>query len=93
MINDVINWVKSVDLHTALTIIDAILIIAIFKVFSPLFSLIVLKIFKIKKSKEELKNTAYYKTLKKFFPILRNIYCYNEARFKHRSICYNYENI
>ena len=52
MINDVINWVKSVDLHTALMIIEAVLIIAIFKVFSPLFSLIVLKIFKIKKSKE-----------------------------------------
>ena len=79
-INDVIDWVKSVDLHTALTIIDAILIIAIFKVFSPLFSIIVMKIFKIKKSKEELKNTAYYKTLKKFFPILRYLHCYNGIR-------------
>lgn len=66
----IINWIKQMDLHTMLSIVEAIIIVIIFKVFSSLLSIIVLKIFHIGKSKEDIKQTAYFKTLKKFFPIL-----------------------
>lgn len=66
----IINWIKQMDLHTMLSILEAIIIVIIFKVFSSLLSIIVLKIFHIGKSKEDIKQTAYFKTLKKFFPIL-----------------------
>lgn len=68
--NEIVNWIKEIDVHTLINIVEAIIIILIFNIFSSLFSIIILKIFHIKKSKLEIKQTAYYKTLKRFFKIL-----------------------
>lgn len=68
--SEIVNFFSGLDLKIVLDIVKAIIIIIIFKVFSPLFTLIVLKMFNIKKKKDEIKETEYYKALEKFFPIL-----------------------
>ena len=70
IINEVINFIQGIDMHLVLKIVITVLIVLIFKVFSPLFSIIVLKIFKMKSHTKELKNTVQYRNLKIFFTIL-----------------------
>lgn len=69
-INDCINLIQGIDMQFVLKMVITVLIVLIFKVFSPLFSIIVLKIFRIKSSTKELKSTVQYRNLKIFFTIL-----------------------
>ncbi len=67
---DSITNLDFINLQFVLKIIEALIIILVFRIFSSLLSIGVLKIFHIKKSKEEIKQTPYYKALRTFFRVL-----------------------
>ena len=67
--NNIINLIKNFDTANLTHLIISIIILAIFDIFSPVFSYIILKIFNTKKTSKEIKNMALYIPIKSFFKV------------------------
>lgn len=66
----ILNWLPTITLEMWTEIIIAIGIIILFRMFSSSISYIIIKMFKIKDNKKEIKNSAFYEPLKSFFKCL-----------------------
>lgn len=66
---DILNFIKNMNENTTISLIIAVVIIAILDIFSPILAYIVVKIFNLKKRKKEIKNNAFYIPLKSFFRV------------------------
>lgn len=70
-INEIIEIFKNLSLENIIDIGIGLAIIVIFKIFSPLFAYIIVKMFKFKvKDKNKIKETGFYNPLKTFFVLL-----------------------
>ncbi len=70
-INEIIEIFKNLSLENIIDIGIGLAIIVIFKIFSPLFAYIIVKMFKFKvKDKNKIKETGFYNPLKIFFVLL-----------------------
>ena len=69
-LTQIVNYIKDMNTQQWFDILMAIWIVIIFKLFSSLFSYLILKIFNIHKKKAEIKQIGFYKPLKNFFVIL-----------------------
>ena len=70
MVRFVEQFINNFTGDMAIDLIEAILIIAVLDIFSPLFSYIIVKLFNWKKKREEIKENAFYTPIKSFFKIL-----------------------
>lgn len=73
VINGVIEFIKSIEVETAVDILLAVMIVILFNIFSSFFSYFVIKLFNMKKKKEKIKHHVFYKPLQFFF-IVSGIY-------------------
>ena len=64
-----LDFIKNLSQEQFISIIIAIMIIAILDIFSPMISYLIIKIFNIKQSSKEIKNNTFYMPLKVFFRI------------------------
>lgn len=65
---DIKNWFEQIDAESIVHIVIAIGIIVGFKIFSSLFSYIIIKLCNVKeKDRKKIKNNPFYKPLKLFF--------------------------
>ena len=64
------TMISNLDQQTTIILIEAIVIIAVLDIFSPLFSYIIIKIFNWKKTGQEIKENAFYTPIKSFFRVL-----------------------
>lgn len=70
-INEIINYLKNIDINNIITILIAILIFLLLKLFSNILSLFIVKLFNLKeKNKNKIKQKSIFKILNIFFPIL-----------------------
>ena len=68
--NQILQFVENIKALDVLDIVVAICIIILFKVLSPSISYMIVKLFKIKSNKRQIKESAFYNPLKIFFTIL-----------------------
>ena len=66
----ILNWLPTVNLEMWIEIIIAIAIIILFRMFSSTIAYIIIKMFKIKDNKKDIKKSAFYEPLKSFFKFL-----------------------
>ena len=67
--NSIIEIIKNLNAETTMDLIIAIVVLAIFDIFSPIFTYVILKLFNFKKSKKEIKDNTFYMPLKSFFRV------------------------
>ena len=63
-INELVQWIQSIELSQIINVIIAIVGIVLTIVISPLISYVITKIFEWKKPKKEIKNGVLYNTIK-----------------------------
>ena len=68
--NQIVQFVENIKALDVVDIVVAICIIILFKVLSPSISYLIVKLFKFKASKRQIKESAFYNPLKVFFTIL-----------------------
>lgn len=68
--NQILQFVENIKALDVVDIIVAICIIILFKVLSPSISYLIVKLFKFKATKRQVKESAFYNPLKVFFTIL-----------------------
>lgn len=64
-----IDFIKNLSKEQTISIIIAIIIIAVLDIFSPLVTYLIIKIFNIKSNSKEIKNNTFFTPLKIFFRI------------------------
>ena len=69
MVNYFIHFLDNFTKDTAINLIEAVIIIAVLDIFSPLFSYIIVKIFNWKKKGEEIKENPFFTPIKSFFKV------------------------
>ena len=67
--SSILNIIENFNKEMAIDLIIAIVIMAVLDIFSPLFSLIIIKIFNIKRNSNEIRNSAFYTPIKIFFKL------------------------
>lgn len=67
---ELINYTQNILLENWFNILVAIVIVIAFKMLSSVLAYIIIKIFNIKKNKEEIKKVSFYNPIKIFFVIL-----------------------
>lgn len=70
MINFIQEFINNLTVEHTTRLIEAVVIIAVLNILSPLFSYIVVKMFNWKKRKNQIKENAFYIPLRSFFKIL-----------------------
>lgn len=66
-INELIEWIESIELSQVINVIVCIVAIILTVIISPLISYAIAKLFGLKKTKQEIKDGVVYNTLKYFF--------------------------
>lgn len=66
---EILNIIKGLNMETTIDLIIAVGIIAVFDIFSSLFSALILKLFNFKKTWKEIKENTFYMALKSFFKV------------------------
>ena len=69
-LTQIIDYIKNMNMQQWFDILIGIWTIILFKILSPLFSYLILKIFNFNKKREEIKKISFYKPLKNFFVVL-----------------------
>jgi MscS family membrane protein len=65
----ILDIIKSLNAEATIDLIIAVGIIAVFDIFSSIFSAIILKLFNFKKTWKEIKENTFYMALKSFFRV------------------------
>jgi len=69
-INELLYWFKNISAETIIDIEVAAIVILVFKIISSWIAYFVIKIFNMKKKKDQIKKNSFYKPLKHFVSIL-----------------------